>query len=326
MSAHPVEAILSPAHPPSKQLELRLSAPVARRDERVPEAPTGPWDGGASTSVPENVGLPSPTQNACAATAVLPPDLVDAVWRATELGRGRAAFVGTGFAALDAELPDGGWPCGCVVEILQPQPSLLEWRLVGPSLAPLVQGGRSVVVIGPPKPPYLPGLRHLGLHEDSLVWIRAEKPSDRLWSAELLLRANAAAAVMAWLPHCLPGQLRRLQVAAQGCEGPVFVFRPLDARRDPSPAPLRLVASQLMDWQLRVEIIKRRGPAHEMPLLLDSVPGGLDHVLTPRMRQPSLIVRNKEARRHVVGRPQHPVHAAARLAEEVLTRTAASHG
>jgi protein ImuA len=107
----------------------------------------------------------------------------------------------------------------------------------------------------------------------------------------------------------------------------VFVFRPLDARHDASPAPLRLVASPLLDWQLKVEIVKRRGPAHETPLLLDSVPGGLNHVLTPRMRRPSLIVRNKEARRHAVGRPHNPVHAAAvRLTEEVLARAAASHG
>lgn len=331
MSAHPVEVILSSTLLPAKQLELLLppievamSTCEAVQEPLVPAAEPRP---SSHATGPADGVLASPAQNAASAAVELPPELADHIWRGAELGQGRAGFVGTGFAALDAELPDGGWPCGGMVEILQSHPSLLEWRMVGPSLAPLVKGGRSVVVIGPPKPPYLPGLRHLGLNEDCLVWIKADKPSDRLWSAELLLRANAAAAVLAWLPHCLPGQLRRLQVAAQGCEGPVFVFRPLDARYDSSPAPLRLVASELIDWQLKVEIIKRRGPAHETPLLLDSIPGGLNHVLTPRMRRPSLIVRNKEARRHVVGRPHNPAHAAAaRLAQEVLARAAASHG
>lgn len=329
MSAHPAEGILSPALRPTKQLELHLAPSVVAMEP--PARAAAPLlaadDQGASAAAVEGeVELISPAQNAVAAGPALLPELVDRVWRATELGRGNAAVVGTGFAALDAELPDGGWPCGGMVEILQSQPSLLEWRMVGPSLAPLIKGGRSVVVIGPPKPPYLPGLRHLGLTEDSLVWIKADKPSDRLWAAELLLRANAAAAVLAWLPQCLPGQLRRLQVAAQGCEGPAFVFRPLDARHDSSPAPLRLVVSQLVDWQLQVEIIKRRGPTHETPLLLDSIPGGLNHVLTPRMRRPSLIVRSKEARRHAVGRPHNPVSTAAvRLAEEVLARATAGH-
>lgn len=314
---------------PTKQLELLLASPEAalQLPVRAPET-AGPAaeDAEQPPAAVDASELASPAQNATAAGTALPPELVDSVWRATELGRGHAVFVGTGFPALDAELPDGGWPCGCMIEILQSQPSLLEWRMVGPSLAPLIKGGRSVVVIGPPKPPHLPGLRHLGLNEDCLVWIKADKPSDRLWSAEQLLRANAAAAVLAWLPQSLPGQLRRLQVAAQGCEGPVFVFRPLNARHDASPAPLRVVASQLMDWQLKVEIIKRRGPIHEMPLLLDSVPGGLNHVLTPRMSRPSLIVRSKEARRHAVGRPHHPVStAAARLTEEILARAAASH-
>ncbi|WP_457324390.1 translesion DNA synthesis-associated protein ImuA [Roseateles sp. P5_E11] len=296
--------------------------PVAAAAARAVE-PELPVNESSASAGP--VCLASPTQNAADTASELPPELVDSVWRASELGRGHAGFVATGFAALDAELPDGGWPCGCMVEILQSQPSLIEWRMVGPSLAPLVKGGRSVVVIGPPRLPHLPGLRHLGLDENCLVWIKADKPSDRLWSAELLLRANAAAAVLAWLPHSLPGQLRRLQVAAQGCEGPVFVFRPLDARFDSSPAPLRLAVSSQLDWQLKVEIVKRRGPAHESPLLLDSVPGGLNHVLTPRMRRPSLIVRSKEVRRHVVGRPHNPAHtAAARLAEEVLARAAAS--
>ena len=80
---------------------------------------------------------------------------------------------------------------------------------------------------------------------------------------------------------------RRLQVLAQSFEGPVFLFRPLAARHDPSPAPLRLQVTIDVDWALDVLILKRKGPAHETPLQLASIPGGLDRVLTPRVMRPS---------------------------------------
>lgn len=267
--------------------------------------------------------LVAPGQNAAAAPQPLPPALSEQLWRGHELSHGHQASVPTGFAALDAELPDGGWPCASLTEVLQAQPSLLEWRLVGPSLHQLV-GQRAIALIGPPKPPHLPGLRHLGLNEERLVWIRAEAPSERLWATEQLVRANAAAAVLTWLPQARPEQLRRLQVLAQGCEGPVFVFRPLAARHDPSPAPLRLLATPAPDWTLEVQILKRRGPVHEGPLTLFSIPGGLQHVLTARTLRPSLLLPTKEAPHHAVGRPAHRHSAAA--APRQVDRTVSTVG
>jgi protein ImuA len=142
-------------------------------------------------------------------------------------------------------------------------------------------------MVGPPKRPHLPGLMHLGLDERHLVWIDARAPSERLWCAEQLIKSNAAGAVLAWMPQAAPEQLRRLQVLAQSFEGPVFLFRPLSARHDPSPAPLRVLATIAVDWALDVQILKRKGPAHETPLRLASIPGGLERVLTPRVMQPS---------------------------------------
>ncbi|WP_457447132.1 translesion DNA synthesis-associated protein ImuA [Roseateles sp. P5_E4] len=265
--------------------------------------------------------LLNPTQNADPPAPPLPPELADAVWRGNQLGSGRAAFVATGFAELDAQLTDGGWPCGSLIEVLQPQPSLLEWRLIGPSLRPLVCGGRTVVVVGHPKQPHLVGLRHLGIEEDNLLWVKVDLPSHRLWATEQAIRSNSAAAILTWLPQARPEQLRRLQVLAQGCEGPVFIIRPIEARHDPSPAPLRVMASVLFDWQIKVEIFKRRGPALETPLLLDSIPGGLHHVLTERLRRPSLVRSTNEARR-ALGRPAHLAQAAARTAIDAIARAA----
>ncbi len=217
----------------------------------------------------------------------LPPAVAEALWRGDELGRGTDTVWPSGFDALDAELPGGGWPGRQLTEVLLPQFSLAEWRLAGPSLRRVVADGAAVAMIGPPKRPHLPGLKHLGLDERHLVWIDARAPSERLWCAEQLIKSNAAGAVLAWMPQAAPEQLRRLQVLAQSFEGPVFLFRPLSARQDPSPAPLRLLATIDVDWALEVRILKRKGPAHEAPLRLVSIPGGLERVLTPRVMRPS---------------------------------------
>jgi protein ImuA len=272
------------AHPVQQDLLSSLQSPCVAREKR--------------DTVIDPVALAAPAQNAAGAPCQFPDALIDSVWRADQLGHAKTSAISTGFAALDAEIPEGGWPCGCLIEVLQPQPSVQEWRLIGPSLRPLLQGGRAVVVVGPPKPLHLPGLRHLGIEEQQLVWVAAAAPSQRLWATEQLLRANAAAAIVAWMPQTRPEQLRRLQVLAQACEGLVFICRPLVARHDPSPAPLRIVSRPLVDWQIEVQIVKRRGPAQAVPLQLSSVPGGIEHVLTPRTRRPSALKPSKE--NHVV--------------------------
>jgi protein ImuA len=213
--------------------------------------------------------------------------VADALWRGDELGRGTDTVWPSGFDALDAELPGGGWPGRQLTEILLPQFSLAEWRLAGPALRRVVADGAAVAMVGPPKRPHLPGLMHLGLDERHLVWIDARAPSERLWCTEQLIKSNAAGAVLAWMPQAAPEQLRRLQVLAQSFEGPVFLFRPLAARHDPSPAPLRVLATIAVDWALDVQILKRKGPAHDTPLRLASIPGGLERVLTPRVMRPS---------------------------------------
>ena len=41
------------------------------------------------------------------------------VWRGDELGAADAQVIATGHAALDAQLPGGGWPVGAMTELLQ---------------------------------------------------------------------------------------------------------------------------------------------------------------------------------------------------------------
>ena len=141
------------------------------------------------------------------------PD-VAALWRGTEFGTALSATVTTGWEAMDKELPGGGWPCGSLAEVLSPQPSVLEWRLIGPALRRVVANAGQVVVVGPPKQPHLPGLAHEGMNQSHLVWIQADAPAERLWVTEQLIKSNAAGAVISWLPQARQEQIRRLQISA----------------------------------------------------------------------------------------------------------------
>lgn len=243
----------------------------------------------------------------------LPHGVESALWRGNALGTPVTTTVATGFEALDAELPGNGWPCQSLTEVLQVQPSVLEWRLLAPAMRTLVDQGKQIVIVGPPKPPHLPGLKHLGLDERHLVWIQADKPVERLWATEQLIKANAAGMLVSWLPQARQEQIRRLQVCAQSCDGPVILCRPAAAEHEASAAPLRLQARLGVDWELHIHLLKRKGPPHEGELTLPSVPGGLDAILTPRLRQPSRLIaarkfqeRSQDLSReftHAVGSP-----------------------
>jgi len=243
---------------------------------------------------------PSPS-TPVAGPRALPAAVEAVIWRGDELGHIASKVGSSGWSELDAELPGGGWPLQSVTEVLAAQPSVLEWRLLGPALRLIVAAGSQVVVIGPPLQPHLPGLLHEGLDERQLVWIQAEFPAERLWVTEQLIKSNAAGAIVSWLPQARQEQLRRLQVCAQACEGLVFLCRSEAARYEASPAPLRIHASIGLDWELKVSVLKRRGPVHDGTLVLPSVPGGLSSVLTPRLRKPSRLISREAS--HVVGSP-----------------------
>ena len=236
----------------------------------------------------------------------LPPAVAAALWRGNELGSTVTEVVSSGWQQLDRELPGGGWPCHSVTEVLQPQPSVCEWRLLSPALRGIVATGKTIVIVGPGRNPHLPGLRYAGLDEKLLVWVQVDTPAQRLWTTEQLIKSNAFGALVSWLPQARQEQLRRLQICAQACDGPVFLCRPAAAEHEPSAAPLRVQLTFGPDWELHVHVLKRKGATHEGLVTLNSVPGGLQSIITPRLAKPSAIIaarQEREDRFHVVGSP-----------------------
>lgn len=246
----------------------------------------------------------------------LPRAVAAAIWRGDALGRPVGTAWPSGFDALDAVLPGGGWPGGALTELLLPQAGTLEFRLLGPLLGRIAAGGARVVLVGPPQPPHAPGLLPHGIPTDALVWVRADTAAERLWATEQLLKAGSCGAVLAWLPQARPDQLRRLQVHAAASAAPALLCRPAWAARESSAAPLRLRAYAGPGWQLQVEVLKRKGPPLDRPLSLSAPPAGLPAVWPARLA---------EAGRPVPVIPSEAGHAVVRAEVIEHRRTAPFH-
>ncbi|MDH3210029.1 MAG: translesion DNA synthesis-associated protein ImuA [Burkholderiaceae bacterium] len=202
------------------------------------------------------------------------------VWRGNQLGSAQGRVCPSGFKTLDTELPGGGWPCCAITEVLQPQCSAAEWRLLLPGLAALATPQRPLLVVGAPQQPYFGGLRLYGASEQCVVLVCAQTPAQQLWATEQALKTEGLAAVVAWLPHARAEQIRRLQACASRCLAPAFLLRPQATQFESSAAPLRVQIRLGGMHTLAVHILKRRGPMHEGWITLNALPPHLVDVLS----------------------------------------------
>ena len=212
------------------------------------------------------------------------------VWQGMELARMEERVLATGYPALDAELPGGGWPMG-LVEVMQDRPEQHVWQLTGPALAAALRTKAGpLVLVGAPFEPFFSSLQERGISTERMLRVRAGKDSERLWATEQALRCSEVAAVLAWLPRARSEQLRRLQIAAQQHDHLLFAFRTLGCLQNASPARLRLQLSGTQAMEVR--ILKRRGPPLPTPLLLPAHPERLQALLEARSQRGSAVLKS----------------------------------
>ena len=230
----------------------------------------------ASPALP---GPPNPLR--ATASAALHGRFSDSVWSGTQFATPAQPAVPTGYPALDARLPGGGWPAAGLTELLLDAPGCGEWRLLAPALRTLA-AQRPVVCVAPPLQPYAPALQGLRLPLQRFVWLTPPDPADAAWALEQALRSGSCGAALWWGEAALP-TWRRLHLAARehGCL--LLALRPAAARRQSSPAPLRLACTPAPQGQLEIDVFKCRGPAQAMPLRLPlpavTTPPRDDHVV-----------------------------------------------
>ncbi len=209
------------------------------------------------------------------------------LWHANQLGHATVAAHPSRFAALDAELPGGGWPLGMLTELIARNPGVGELRLLTPMLRQLTRERKIVIMLAPPLIPYGPALATFGIDLNYLIIVQAPNAADRLWAVEQTLKSTSFGALLAWLPQSRtrPEHLRRMQWAAQSSRGPVFLFRELPAQFESSPAPLRLLLLPRPGQCLAVQLLKRRGPVLAAPVVIQLPQPPLS--LRLRMGQPA---------------------------------------
>jgi cell division inhibitor SulA len=190
------------------------------------------------------------------------------LWRGQQAPAHDYSHRSTGCAALDAALPGGGWPEASLVELLIAADGLGELSLLLPMLAALTQADRPVLVVAPPYRVNAPAWQAAGLRLSQLHVLEAPA-KDALWAMEQALRAGCCGAVLGWPMQANDQELRRLQVAAEAGQSLAFAFRPLRARDNPSPAPLRLsLQAGAESATPRLRLLKCRGalpPAAPIP-------------------------------------------------------------
>lgn len=202
--------------------------------------------------------MPAPASSLSPSVRMVVSQLPHAIWRADQMGSYQTAVMPSGYRALDAELPNGGWPSAALIELLPQQPGIGEIRLLRPALT-VIARKRRIALVQPPHLPQVAAWSSWGLPPERLLWIKAKRSADALWSAEQILRNGSCGALLLWQPHIRSEALRRLHLAAQASETVFWMLRPLAAAQDASPAPLRL-ALRAARAGLEIDIVKRRGP------------------------------------------------------------------
>ena len=143
----------------------------------------------------------------------------------------------TGHAALDAQLPAGGWPRGSLAELIARNP-MTALPVMLPALQRLARMRRRIAVIVPSSVPLARALIASGIDERQVVEIDA---ADAQWSAEQALRDGGFSGVITWLCQADYAQLRRLHVAADSSDSLAFALRPASAISEfGTPAALRM--------------------------------------------------------------------------------------
>ena len=170
-----------------------------------------------------------------------------------------ATTLSTGFAELDAILPDAGWARSGLVEILLEPGSLGAMRLLMPVLAQLSVEQRWLSWVSPPSLPSVSALATAGVRLSCIQLVRPKHYQAGLDIVTQSLENGKCSAVLAW--PMIDDEAIFEQLRHSACIGNAlgFMFRDCSKVSRISSAGLRL---QLQTWphgNLVVSVLDQRG-------------------------------------------------------------------
>lgn len=176
----------------------------------------------------------------------------------------------TGFAALDRQLAQGGWPAHGIVEIQSTQLGLGELQLLLPSLQTEQQ--RLWVWLDPPFQPCAQGLAQAPVALSQCLILRTNSQADALWAAERCLQSGCVDSLLSWFRQApAMKSLRRLQMAAETGRALLHLMHDSTWQLDSSTHARLNLSPTKQAGRIQVHIQRQRGgpqqPALELPLL-----------------------------------------------------------
>ena len=195
-----------------------------------------------------------------------------AVWRLGQIPLEKRKGIASGYARLDQELPENGWPVGSLIELLTSQRGIGELTLLAPALRSMSQEKRGIALLAPPQLPNPRSWEAAGVSLNRLLMVEAQD-TDLLWAAEQVLRSGECGLVLLWTQSTSLRYkaLQRLHTAAGKGSSSCILYRHDSARTCPSPAPLRLALRSKAD-ALEISIVKRRGSIGGIPFKVKPFP------------------------------------------------------
>ena len=189
----------------------------------------------------------------------------------------------TGFAALDAQLADFGWPKQGICELFYQGFGQGELTLLFPLLKqfaprdhilsspesdlyahPRTEG--LIPLIAPPHIPYGPAFRQQGIAAENLLVIDSQDRKEQLWAFEQALLSGACPVVLIWLESISVSEVRRLQLASEKGASLGIVFLPQQQQEASHPVVLKMALAIASDAHAneptlltRLSLLKRRG-------------------------------------------------------------------
>ena len=168
--------------------------------------------------MPAATGAPSRVPSPPSVDLRSPQTLHPALWLGHQLGRTQAHAVSSGFAALDAELPGGGWPRRVLSELLLPHLGIGEVRLLAPPLVAAQRAGRLVMIFDPPAALSAPALAWLGFDVGALLVVNTRA---RVIPAATAFGRSSRRSRAAMSAPCWPGCRRACAPSeCAGCSSP----------------------------------------------------------------------------------------------------------
>lgn len=157
---------------------------------------------------------------------------------------------------IDAALPDGGLPLGCIHQVKgMTLASGITFSSILASRISVNQG--RIVYVSPDQTLHPLGLLPFGIAVDRVVHVVAKRPADVAWATLEALRCHQVAAVLALVQSADLTLCRRFQLAAESSGATGFLLT------DASAKPTTPIASVITRWQVSAIPAPKTSPFYE---------------------------------------------------------------